>query len=137
MNPSASCEHTERACENVDGEVSHSVASGAIKSCRIGEIHKRATETAWCMAFQKLLCVGEYTPKEEEGTIQYLHKSIPEMFVVIVRYCILIESCVCYSFFMTGNVVDLFARGCLKNIAVTHFVTMLLCHWDTGVFQFS
>lgn len=38
----------------------------------------------------KLLCVGEHTPKEEEGAIQYLHKSIPEMFVVIVRHCMLI-----------------------------------------------
>lgn len=90
---------------------------------------------AWLSS--KVLCVGQHTPKEEEGTIQDLHKSMPEMSVVIVRHCRLIESCVCYSFVMTGNVVDLFARVCLKNIAVTHFVTMLLCHWDIGVFQFS
>lgn len=90
MTPLASYEHTEHACKNVEGEVSHSVAFWCNQELRAGRCTKVLLRQHGVWLSSKLLCVGQHTPKEEEGTIQYLHKSIPEMFVVIVRHCMLI-----------------------------------------------
>lgn len=84
----------------------------------------------------KVLCVGEHTPKEEEGTIQCLHKSIPEMFVVIVRHCILIESCVCCSFFYDWQCSRFICQSMPEKHSSNTFcynVIMSLGHWCFSV----